>query len=97
MICSMENISKIALIISGLDLIILVILILFVKYTIMEYLDGLYERIKVLQKDDKIKKIKEYIKEQEENTFGGCSASVQMEANIKREVYSDILKFINKL
>lgn len=32
-----------------------------------------------------------------ENTFGGCSAQVQMEANIKRDVFNDILKFIDKL
>lgn len=61
----METVSKIALILSGLDLIILVLLILFTKYTILEYLNCLYERIKVLQKDSKVEKIKEYIKEQE--------------------------------
>jgi len=92
-----ENISKIALILSGINLIVLVLLILFVKYTILEYLNCLYERIKVLQKDDKIEKLKKYIKEEYENTFGGCAAQVQMEANIKREVYNDLLKFIDKL
>ena len=93
----MENISKIALILSGLNLIILVILILFIKYTVLEYLDCLYERIKALQKDDKIEKLKKYIKEEYENTFGGCAAQVQFEANIKREIFSNLLKFIDKL
>lgn len=93
----MENISKIALILSGLNLIILVILILFIKYTVLEYLDCLYERIKALQKDDKIEKLKKYIKEEYENTFGGCAAQVQFEANIKREILSNLLKIIDKL
>ena len=53
----METVNKIALILSGVNLIILVLLILFVKYTIKEYLDCLYERIKVLQKRDKTEKI----------------------------------------
>lgn len=60
-------------------------------------MNSLYERLKKTQKDSKVEKIKEYIKEQEENTFGGCSAQVQMEANIKREVFNSILKFIDKL
>lgn len=92
----METVSKIALILSGINLIVLVLLILFVKYTILEGMNSLYERIKKFQKD-KVEKIKEYIKEQEENTFGGCASQIQMEANIKREVYSDILKYIDKL
>lgn len=53
----METVNKISLIFSGVNLIILVLLILFVKYTIMEYLNGLYERIKALQKGDKTEKI----------------------------------------
>lgn len=93
----METVSKIALILSGINLIILVLLILFVKYTILEGMNSLYERLKKTQKDSKVEKIKEYIKEQEENTFGGCSAQVQMEASIKREVYNNLLKFIDKL
>lgn len=93
----MENVSKIALIFSGINLVILVLLILFVKYTILEGMNSLYERLKKIQKDNKVEKIKEYIKEQKENTFGGCSAQVQIEANIKREVFNDILKFIDKL
>lgn len=93
----METVSKIALILSGINLVILVLLILFVKYTILEGMNSLYERLKKTQKDSKVEKIKEYIKEQEENTFGGCASQIQMEANIKREVYSDILKYIDKL
>ena len=96
-ICNMENISKIALILSGLNLIVLVLLILFVKYTILEYLNCLYERIKALQKGDKIEKLKKYIKEEYENTFGGCASQVQMEANIRREIFSKLLKIIDKL
>lgn len=46
-----ENISKIALILSGINLIVLVLLILFVKYTILEGMNSLYERIKKFQKD----------------------------------------------
>lgn len=93
----METISKIALILSGINLVILVLLILFVKYTILEGMNSLYERVKETQEDSKVEKIKEYIKEQEENTFGGCASQVQMEANIRREIFSNLLKFIDKL
>lgn len=94
----MEIVSKIALILSVINnLIILVLLILFVKYTILEGMNSLYEMIKKIQKDSKVEKIKEYIKKQEENTFGGCASQVQMGANIKREVFNNILKFIDKL
>lgn len=104
-----ENISKIALVLSGINLFLMVLLILLTKWSIlggletlynsvMEGLDCIYALLKKVHSDNSnVEKIKKYVTEQEENTFGGCSASVQMEANIKREVYNDILKYIDKL